>query len=281
MYGCEFYSRELPKILKINAATTAEELAVANSWYAYSYDGTQFNFDDPVFLSAMTDLTDAITGGYCTPALDAETLQSWYYDSSYTPTYNGKVALWREASWSVKNHFSEMLFNWDVYPGPDGIMGGNTDIAGISTTTEHPEAAYQLLKWMSYSEEGLLTRFQLFEDYSDQVTISANNYGYPVVDYGIDGYGHNHVWEAIPYDITAPGFTSPEFIEALRNGAYWINKETVGWDEADSYGYDYIYSVMVGETTYAAIAETFQTEAMTAMNNARTALDALIAQYRN
>ncbi|MFA5006520.1 MAG: extracellular solute-binding protein [Candidatus Izemoplasmatales bacterium] len=281
MYGCEFYTRELPKILKVEAATNEGELAAARSWYAYTYDGSGFHFDDPVFLSAMTKLTDALTGGWCTQSLDAETLEAWYLDPAYTPQYNGKVALWREATWSVKNHFAEMLFDWDVYPGPDGTMGGNTDIAGISTTCDHPAAAYQLLKWMSYSEEGLLTRFQLFEDYSEQVTISANNYGYPVVDYGIDGYGVNQVWEAIPYGITAPGFESPEFMEALRNGAYWVNKETIGWDEADAIGYAYIYQVMAGETTFAAIQETFQTEAMQAMNAARAALDALIAEYRN
>ena len=281
MYGCEFYTRELPKVLKIEAATNAEELAIANAWYAATYDGVRFNYDDEIFLSAMTRLTDALTGGYCTQSLDAETLESWYLDPAFTPQYNGKVAIWREATWSVKNHFAEMLFDWDVYPGPSGVTGGNTDIAGISTTTQSPEAAYQLLKWMSYSEEGLLTRFQLFEDYSEQVTISANNYGYPVVDYGIEGDGHNLVWEAIPYGITAPGFVSPEFTEALRNGAYWVNKETVGWDEADAVAYAYIYQVMVGETTFAAIQETFQTEAMAAMAAARAALDALIDEFQN
>jgi len=276
MYGCSFYNRELPKILKIAAATTPQELAIAKSWQSYSFDGTQFNFDDPVFLSAMTDLTEAVNGGYCIDALSAETLNNWYLDSSFVPTANGKVALWRDASWSAKNYFSQMLFEWDIYPGPNGITGGNTDIAGIASTSEHKAAAYQFLKWMSYSEEGLLTRYQLFEDYSDQVYISANNYGYPVVDYGINGQGENLIWDTIPYGITAPGFVSPEFIESLKNGAYWVNKEVVGWDEADSVAYTYLYQTMVGETTYAAIKDILQTEAMIAMNAAREALDQMI-----
>ena len=276
MYGCSFYNRELPKILKVEAATNAEELAIAKSWQSYSFDGTQFNFNDPVFLSAMTRLTDAVNGGYCIDALSAETLENWYLDSSFVPTANGKVALWRDASWSAKNYFSQMLFNWDIYPGPNGITGGNTDIAGIASTSENKAAAYQFLKWMSYSEEGLLTRYQLFEDYSDQVYISANNYGYPVVDYGIDGQGVNKIWETIPYGITAPGFVSPEFIESLKNGGYWVNKEIVGWDEVDSVAYTYLYQTMVGETTFAAIKDTLQTEAMAAMEAARTALDQMI-----
>ncbi len=281
MYGCSFYNRELPKVLKLNAAVTEEEIAIAKSWQSYSFDGTKFNFDDPVFLSAMTYLTEAVNGGYCVDTLSAETLEEWYLDSAFIPTANGKVALWRDASWSAKNYFSQMLFNWDIYPGPNGVTGGNTDIAGIASTSQNKAAAYQFLKFMSYSEEGLLTRYQLFEDYSDQVFISANNYGYPIVDYGIDGQGVNKVWETIPYGITAPGFTSPEFIESLKNGAYWVNKEVVGWDEVDSVAYTYLYQTMVGETTYAAIKDVLQTEAMQAMTAARETLDQMIEDLQD
>ncbi len=281
MYGAEFYSRELPKILKLRAATSPAEAAIANSWYAYTYDGNQFNFDDPVFLNAMNDLSEAVTAGFCVAGLSPETLEDWYFDSTFEPRYNGKVAVWRDASWNAKNYFQQMLFNWDVYPGPNGVMGGNTDIAGVSYTCLHKAAAYQLLKWMSYGEEGLLTRYQLFEDYSEQVTISANNYGYPVVDYGIDYYGVNELWETIPYGITAPGFVSPEFIEALKKGAYWVNKETVGWDEADSVAGPYISQVINNETTFAAIRETMQQESLSAMNAARDALDALIEEFHD
>ena len=276
MYGCSFYDRELPKVLKVAQASGEAELLAAKKWQSHGFDGAGFNFDDPVFLSAMNLLTDAVSGGYCVPGLSPEQLEEWYLSSSFEPTYNGKVAMWRDASWSAKNYFSQMLFNWDIYPGPNGVTGGNTDIAGVSSTSPNKAAAYQFLKWMTYSEAGLLTRFQLFEDYSDQVYISANNYGYPVVDYGIDGQGVNKVWSSVPYGKTAPGFTSPEFIESLRNGAFWINKEVVGWDEVDSVAYSYLYQSMIGETTYASIMELLQFEAMTAFNNARASLDQMI-----
>jgi len=280
IYGTDFYNRELPKVLKLQAATTEVELAAAKLWQSYSFDGTQFNFNDPAFQSAMTSMVDAINEGYVVPTLGPDTLEEWYLDASFDPTYNGKVAMWRDASWSAKNYFDQMLFNWDIYPGPNGVTGGNTDIAGISSTCEHKAAAYQFLKWMSYGEDGLLTRYQLFEDYSDQVYISANNYGYPIVDYGINGLGENLVWESIPYGKTAPGFVSPEFIESLKNGAYWVNKEVVGWDEVASVAYGYLYDTMTGQTTYAAVKDTLQTEAMIAMQQARQTLDALIEDFK-
>lgn len=278
IYGASFFNRELPKILKIRAAgSDAEALALANAWQSYSFDGSGFNFNDPVFLSAMNMMREALDGGYVVDSLSAEQLEEYYLSSTYVPTYNGKVAMWRDASWSAKNYFADMLFNWDIYPGPSGVTGGNTDIGGISSTCAHQAAAYQLLKYMSFGEQGLLDRYQIYEDYADQVYISANNYGYPVVDYGINGLGQNLVWDTIPYDEMAPGFTSPEFIESLKNGAYWVNKETVGWDEADSVVYQYIYQVMSAQTTWAAVQDTVQSEAMAAFNRARETLDALIA----
>lgn len=277
IYGASFFNRELPKVLKIRAAGDNEgALAQARAWQSYSYDGNGFNFNDPVFLSAMTMMREAIDGGYVVDSLSAEQLEEYYLSSTYVPTYNGKVAMWRDASWSAKNYFSQMLFNWDIYPGPSGVTGGNTDIAGISSTCVNKAAAYQLLKYMSYGEQGLLDRYQIYEEFSDQVFISANNYGYPVVDYGINGLGQNLVWDTIPYGEMAPGFTSPEFIESLKNGAYWVNKETVGWDEADSVVYQYFYQVLAAETTWAAIQDTVQTEAMAAYTLARETLNQLI-----
>lgn len=281
VYNTTFYERELPKVMKIESAVTQEEIAAANSWQGLGFDGTNFHFDDPSFLSAMNLMTSSLESGYLVNELGPETLEEWYLDSSFEPTYNGKVAMWAEASWSVKDHFDQMLFNWDIYPGPNGVTGGNTDIAGISTSCEHPQAAYQLLKWMSFSEEGLLKRYEIFEDFSDQVYISANNYGYPIVDYGINGQGVNEVWETIPYGITAPGFTSPEFIESLKNGAYWINKETPGWDEAFEVAYPYLYQTRTNETTYAAIKDTLQSEAQAALAQAKEILDVLIADLNN
>jgi|GEM_PF-1209547 len=279
MYGAHYFYRELPKVLKLRAATTPEELAEARKWYAFGFDGEVFHFDDPSFLTSMNDMRDALSAGYCVHQLSSDLLTEWYLSSDFEPRYNGKVALWRDASWSAKNYFPQMFFNWDVYPGPDGVTGGNTDIAGVSYTSEHKEAAYQLLKWMSYSEEGLLKRYELFEEFSDLVSGQANNYGYPIVDYGIDGYGVNQLWETIPYGEDAPGFVSPEFIEALRNGAYWVNKETIGWDEADLAVGSYISQVINNETTYAAVRETMQTEGNAAYQAAIAAMDLLIAEY--
>ena len=278
-YGCQFYYREYPKALKMLANPTE-----GRRWYATSFDGTQFNYDDPVMLQAFNHVSDITTSHACTVEYSAEQLTEYYNDPAYDPRYNGKVAIWRQPSWEAKNYFNDFTFNWDVFPAPaaqageTGVAGGNLDIGSISSTTEHPEAAYQLLKWMSFGEEGLVKRYELFKEYNEMgiLTLSGNNYPFPVADYGLTDDGENRVWDNIPYTSVKPGFTSPEFIESLKIGAYQANKEFVGWDEADTAAYNYLYNATTGAEAYADVYRTLQEQANAAMQQAIDALNSIL-----
>ena len=132
------------------------------------------------------------------------------------------------------------------------------------------------IKWMSFSEEGILTRFRLFTEYGNEVFMQANNYPFPIVDYGIDNTGVNKIWSSIPYGASALGFTSPEFLEGLRNGAFLLNKETVGFGEAKYVVDEYLKTIYSGENTFSALRETIQNDAMTEMSKAKAAVEELL-----
>ena len=173
----------------------------------------------------------------------------------------------------IKDRLDEIKDNIDIYPGPGGVAGGNTDIAGISATCEHKQAAYQFLKWMSYSEEGVLKRFELYKKYkdSDELATSGNNYPYPIVDYGMDGKGQNAIWDNIPYGDTAPGLVSPEFLESIRNAATQANKEVIGWKDVETVVQPYFSQVLAGGDNpidFISIVEAMQEAANIAYNNA-------------
>lgn len=260
MYGCDWFTGVYPKVLK----------GKDSGWYSWGFDGKRFNFDDPVFQTAFNALSTAINEGYCVPSLSAEELEEYYNDPAFDPRYGGKVAIWSEPSWSAKDYFDQMAsFNWDAYPGPGGVSGGNIDLAGISALSEHKDAAYQLLKWMTFGEDGLLKRFELFDE---ELYVSGNNYGYPVVDYGIDGQGRNKVWESIPYGEVAPGLVSPAFIESLKKGSFWENKGIIGWDEVNEAVSPYFEEIMSGNNTYAALKEVIQQAADQAFQQAIEAM---------
>lgn len=266
LYGTDQYYFELPKIQKIK---NNEEVGM--NWLAYGYDGERFNYDDTAFINAMTMLETGMAEGWLVNQLNEEMLLD-YYGETLDPRYAGHVAIWRQPSWEFKDYADDLQFNWDVYPGPSGVTGGNTDIVGISVFCEHQAAAYQLLKWMSYSEEGLVSRYALYEEFGDELYVSANNYPYPVVDYGIDGYGVNKIWDNIPYTKTAPGYGAPEFIDSLRHGAIKANKEVIGWDASEDTFKLYIYDIIMNGAHYATLYETIQTQTDLALAQKREAV---------
>lgn len=252
------YLNELPKILKIK-----QDEAVGKKWAGWAFDGNRFNFDDPVFQDSMNKLTDALSAGWAKTQISAEDKLAFYNDEEFIPTTGGKVAVWCEASWSFKDQKDNMTFDWDVYPGPSGVTGGNTDIAGVSSLCKNKQAAYQFLKWMSYSEEGILARFNIYKTSGSELYQQGNNYPYPIVDYGIDKNGDNKIWDNIPYSDTAPGLVSSQFLEALRNGAYTMNKEVCGWDAVDYVVGPYLAEIYSGAQTFAALKQSIQEAADT------------------
>lgn len=262
VFGTAQYFYEYPKV--INAEVNP---------YAYGYNGTKFNFNTPSYMSAMNRLEIGIQEGYVVNAITPEQALEYYGDATIDPRYSGHVGIWREASWSVKEHLGSLPFHFDIYSAPSGIGMGNTDIAGVSALSPHKEAAYQLLKWMSFSEEGVIRRFELYEEYKDELFISGNNYPYPIVDYGIDGKGNNKIWDNIPYGSTAPGLVSPQFMESLRNAAIQANKEVIGWDAVDQAVNPYFGRILMGEADFVSQMEAIQADADAALQRKRTEID--------
>ena len=258
VYGTAQYFYEYPKV--IDAETHP---------YAYGYNGESFDYSSEAYLQAMTALETALNEQYVINSLSADECKEFYRDENADPRYIGKVGIWRQAAWEVKNQMPNFQFEFDVYPAPSGVGMGNTDIAGISSLTEHPEAAYQLLKWMSYSEEGLIRRYELYEEYEEELYISGNNYPYPIVDYGMDKTGVNKIWDSIPYGTTAPGLVSPQFIEAIRGAATQANKEVIGWDAVDQAVGPYFSQILMGESDFWTLRETIQSAANTALEYRR------------
>lgn len=259
--GYTQYWQVLPKVISSES-----------SWSSFTYDGTKFNFDSQSFETAMSMLEAGLKNHSVSSPLTIDQVYEYYnktiteFDvttAGYNVGYDGYSAIWVAPSWQAKDYFNNMLFEWDVYPAPGGTVGGNTDIIGISSTCKNVQAAYQLMKWMSYGQEGLTTRYEFYESEGENLYISANNYPYPVANYGLNAEGENEIWDNIPYD-DVPGMTSSAMISALRNGAFVLNKETPGWDDADAAVNPYLYQIGNGEQTWAGV----KTTAIEACNNA-------------
>lgn len=274
------YWQELPKAFSNDA-----------SWSSFTYNTKTglFNFDSDAFNESMERMSAALSSNATTSPYSVDEIKQYYgltvtdyqIENGYNIGFDGHAAIWSSPSWVAKDYFKNMTFNWDVYPAPrttDGAntIGGNCDLIGISSTCQNVGAAYALLKWMSYSEEGLVTRFKDYKEYSSSLYISADNYPYPVADYGIDKDGVNQIWDNLPYT-KVKGMTSSQMINALKNGAFVLNKETPGWDSVDKVVNPYLYQIANGETTYQAVKATITSESNRVFKEFNDAMKAQIA----
>jgi len=267
--------------------TLPKAISKVSSWASYTFDTETetFNFGSTAFETAITMMGNALNTNACTSPYSVDDILEYYGETvteyallnGYNIGFNGHSAIWASPSWTAKDYFSSMTFNWDVYPAPGGTIGGNTDIMGVSSTCANKAAAYQFLKWMSYSEEGLKTRYDIYDKYGDILYIAADNYPYPVADYLTNTEGVNEIWDNLPYTLVA-GMTSSEMISALKNGAFVLNKEIPGWDTVDQTVNPYLYEVANGTQQFAAVKATIVSESDRVFKEFNDALKAKIQE---
>ena len=96
----------------------------------------------------------------------AEELQEWFGDPDVWLPKTGNQAMQLDWYWTietVKNYDDE----WLVYPFPVGTSGRVQTIVNVgcvSETSENPDLAYELLKFMTFGEDGWKARFDWYKD---------------------------------------------------------------------------------------------------------------------
>jgi len=91
----------------------------------------------------------------------------------------GKVAMQEDFSWTLrfdKTDPSYTGFDWDYYPFPSSGAGDvsrpglSVDYYGITTSCKNPDAAWELIKYMSYDLEGFRDKVGIVNAYDKEVT---------------------------------------------------------------------------------------------------------------
>ncbi len=205
--------------------------AMLNPEYNYlTWDGERYNFDDPLFLEGFQKSKDAVTAGYCKggwPEGEAERAAErvkYYGVPDLWPPVFGKIGTFVQPSWDM-GWFGPMLdangIEYDIYPGPNGRTRAALNIHGMSSITEHSRQAYELMKWMTFSEDGLRYKYGIAW-HDDELANSMSGWDFP-------GVISDRVWNALPYGAAAPGWVSEEFIQSLNNGIIFPQKAMIGY----------------------------------------------------
>ncbi len=161
-------------------------------WGMNSFDGTGFNFTDPIYINHYQREVDLFFEGVkANIRLNSAGAQLEFGtalpDLFFT---EGRVLLYSSYSWNfdqINLSTQDLMF----LPFPKGTQEDSVPrlpsaigVMAISSNTEHPEEAYELAKFMSWSEEGALAKINLYKEAGEHLT------KFPITDY-------DSVWSAI------------------------------------------------------------------------------------
>lgn len=161
-------------------------IASDNAWGEFGWNGSEF--DMSLWADGMNLQAELKNGGYHAPDFGSEEAAAAFGDANVWAAYTGKIAYQFDAWWTFNNLFAtqEYLDLGLVYvpymiPRANGTTSKNTmgtlDMGGISSSTEHPREAYELLKFMNWNEEGWLNKIEAYRTLTNadgsQLTMDA------------------------------------------------------------------------------------------------------------
>ncbi len=185
------------------------------------WDGEKFNFSDEAWIEGYNKKSELIRLKVYENMTGEEKLEEFGAEDAWPPfiwsSSNGDRRL-LEYAWLPKQMEESGAGELDFYPYPGGKAGQRMpvvlDYMGASSTTKHPEAAYELMKFMSYGKDGWINRLEVYQE------LDINVVAYPVADYP-------EVWETIPGLTKLEGAKAA--LELLDNAVPDFNKWMPGW----------------------------------------------------
>jgi multiple sugar transport system substrate-binding protein len=128
-----------------------------------TWDGEKFNFTSSDFKRTVDYVDNLLYSDQV--ALDTakpEEREQWY-GKDKDPWILGKIGMQYDGTWSIPYNIENAKFKWDVRPLPaesSQRIPLIADYVGISKSSQHKEAAFEFVKWLTYSKEGWMARLQ-------------------------------------------------------------------------------------------------------------------------
>lgn len=88
-------------------------------------------------------------------------------DTANTAFNTGRVLMESSGTWKFASLNSTLSYNWEMWTAPQDEAGRNcvhADHSFMCSTTDNPEAAFQLLRFLTYSPEGNFVRLAMYDE---------------------------------------------------------------------------------------------------------------------
>ncbi|MDF2700139.1 MAG: hypothetical protein K0Q49_1695 [Haloplasmataceae bacterium] len=166
----------------LNFDATIPSLDDASLGY-HTWDGEKFNYANPLWIKGFNLNRQLVQEGVV-EAMTGEEKEAVFGSADAWPFVEGHALMSINGSWDVPyvvEQFKTAGYDLAFYPYPAGSAGQRIpvvlDYMVVSKQTSYPEDAYELLKWMSFGEEGWKARIEILEELGEPVT------AFPVGDY--------------------------------------------------------------------------------------------------
>ena len=213
-----------------------------------SWDGSQFNYESTEWKTYRSYTEEFYRDGLLEQLTAGEKLTIYGSESAW-PFEQGHTAFAVEGSWnilSLLDSFQANNMKVEFYPYPAGEEIASEavilDYMCVSSQTDFPEEAYELMKWMSFGNEGWKARLQIMKDSGkglDRFPVA----NYPEIWEDIDTYmnelNEEHNYSAYIYAISQINNGAPDvdkwlpgysdfwnYVRDTNEVEDWYNKET-------------------------------------------------------
>lgn len=171
----------------------------------FGFDGTQFDLS--AWAKGEQEFSDLKLGGYVAPSRETQENEDWCGDWEKWCGLTGHVGVFSEAFWTYQGSWAQQTddsLNLDIAPyvvpavskddaSADHHSIATIDFGGVTSSCEHPREAYELLKFMSFGQDGWKTRIEAYNN-KDIVNASGNPLKYDVMPAPITT--NQDIWDA-------------------------------------------------------------------------------------
>lgn len=127
----------------------------------FTFDGTGYSLNSQAMLDAVRMAFELTSNGFTYSGLTDAQRGMWPGDSDIAVFRDGQMGMFFAGTWMNDDFSRTLSFDWDFIGVPGNRPVVALDIMGIASTTEHPEEAYLLAKWMGFGSEGYLRRMAI------------------------------------------------------------------------------------------------------------------------
>ncbi len=174
-FGCGYYNR----LDSYYGIASSQEVKGE-----FGFDGT--DFDLTAWAIGEQEFSELKQGGYIAPQAASMEMENWMGDFDAWCGASGHVALFTEAFWTFQGTWNtddyKENYDLDVIPyvvpavsdedaSSDHHTIATIDFGGLTTSCKYPREAYEVLKFMSFGQDGWKTRIELYKDKSQ---VNAN-----------------------------------------------------------------------------------------------------------